>query len=91
MMHGHDTRGTMTDDDLIVLIGVVAHLEAMLLDDDVDPTEIVPSMLNRLRQDFLRRGLSTTDTREAHRESLRRLNMRLRRSLGEDLPPHTRL
>jgi hypothetical protein len=78
--------GRLTDADLQVLIGVAAHLELIYVTDE-RPEEVIDALLVRLRDDMMRLGLMETDSKAALRAAVHGLNMRMRRALGEDLPP----
>lgn len=78
--------GRLGDEDLKVLIGVAAHLELIFVIDE-GPQEVIDALLTRLRHDMVRFGLVETDSKAELRAAVRGLNMRMRRALGEDLPP----
>ncbi|MEH0845538.1 hypothetical protein V6U81_24425 [Micromonospora sp. CPCC 205711] len=78
--------GRLPEEDLKVLIGVAAHLESIFLVDE-GPQEVFDALLARLRHDMVRFGLIATDSKADVRAGIQGLNVRLRRALGEDLPP----
>ena len=77
------TRTALNDDDLRVLIGILAGFETTYMVDD--PADAVRAMKERFRKDRRRYGL-TADIQD-DREALWRLNVRVRNALGEKLSP----
>ena len=77
------TRTALNDDDLRVLIGILAGFETTYLVDD--PVDAVHAMKERFRKDRRRYGL--TAEIQDDREALWRLNVRVRNALGEKLSP----
>jgi len=76
-------RPALTDDDLRILIGILAGFETTYLVDD--PADAVRAMKERFRKDRRLYGL-TADIQD-DREALWRLNVRVRNALGEKLSP----
>jgi hypothetical protein len=89
-MSNNSARGIVSDSDLEILIAVLAHLEAIYMVNE-DPRDIIDTLLAKLQEGMIRRGLAATGAREDVQAGIRRMNMRLRLALGEDLPPEDRV
>ncbi|GAA2351766.1 hypothetical protein [Dactylosporangium salmoneum] len=81
-----DGRNTVSDGDLHILISIISHVEAAFLP-DMDPSNLVDALLQRLRRDLVRYELAHSEEVSDQVAAVQALNFRLRRSLGEDVSP----
>jgi hypothetical protein len=77
-------RNWISDDDLRVLIGILANVEMALMVEESD--QVMPKLLERVRRDCAKFQQPKTGDAPSDFEAVRAMNYRLRLALGETLP-----
>jgi len=75
------STGGPTEDDVKILIGILAYVEGALSADS--SVEMMPKLLARLQRDLRSFGIVTSDDRDETIEALASMNRRLRHAIGE--------